>query len=271
MPFRFLSYIDTIQSSATCWYSRSVPRIRNGTCTLTLAVASVSPVGRSSAASAIVDSIRSRLDLPACDAAAASASRSMSSAGSSGSSPPSASAPPPPPDAAAPPPSEPPAAAPAAASSEAAASSSAAAASPGPAASALLAGASAASDDVPGASAISTSSGAGAATAAAAAPSPPSSSAGGAASSAASAAASASSASPPCLWPGRGRRSPVFGSSTVGSPTVRGSFHTRAWTAKPTAQPPKQVQCPMTFMPSSRLYGPVPIASLSMSDSRNAS
>ena len=36
-------------------------------------------------------------------------------------------------------------------------------------------------------------------------------------------------------------------------------------------QPPKQVQCPMTFMPSSRLYGPVPIASLSMSDSRNAS
>ena len=48
MPLRFFSCIDTSQSRATCWYSRSVPRMMCGTLTRTFAVDSVAPVGISS-------------------------------------------------------------------------------------------------------------------------------------------------------------------------------------------------------------------------------
>eukprot|EP00967_Tisochrysis_lutea_P051487 scaffold63587_cov28-Tisochrysis_lutea.AAC.2 len=57
--------------------------MRNGTCTRTFAVASVSPVGLSEEADANVLSILSRPDLPSNLLAASSASISMSSAGSS--------------------------------------------------------------------------------------------------------------------------------------------------------------------------------------------
>eukprot|EP00965_Chrysotila_dentata_P178309 5889113-Pleurochrysis_carterae.AAC.3 len=60
MPLRFFSYMLTSHSRATCWYSRNVPRMRKGTLTLTVAVASVEPVGISVDAIAIVDDMRSR-------------------------------------------------------------------------------------------------------------------------------------------------------------------------------------------------------------------
>ena len=64
MPLRFFSCIDPSQSRATCWYSRSVPRMMCGTLTRTFAVASVAPVGISSFAVASVDVIFSPELLP---------------------------------------------------------------------------------------------------------------------------------------------------------------------------------------------------------------